>query len=320
MYVENNFIYCSHGPDGFAVYDCTDVNNIVFKKIIDSGGYNHSTWRHPFFPTYFYCAEETASFPMITYEVTSTGGVFEIIKKNEFKHPLIPTASPSNMYHNPHIKGNKLYISTYHDGIQIYDISDPAFPIREAYYDSYPSNTTYTPSFKGAWGVYPFFNSGCICVSDINTGFHTFKVNVPKVEFNNIHIAQAGKGIIFTDSLGGNKILTVSNLGAIEINPTTTSGTNYKVDSADVEIKNISNRIYLTSPNGSKFSISVSDLGSISASSATVPTSGVTSITTGNLYITNRYKGLIIKSPSGQRWKSLVKNSALSLNIRKTDF
>ncbi len=319
LYVENNIIYCSHGGDGFGIWDCTDPNNIVFLGIKDdSPGYNHSSWRHPFFPQYFYCAEETAGQPMIIYNVTPGSPSYTINVNSTFKHPLLAPTATNNIYHNPHMKGNELYISAYNDGVQIYDFSDPVRPIRAAYYDSYPTNTTYSPSFVGAWGVYPFFSSGCICVSDINTGFHTFKTNFPKVEINGgIHLPEAGKGIVFKDSSNLYKLLSVSNSGLTSITSISLSQVEHRVDSADVELKTLSDKLYLTSPNGSKYAVTISDVGTITTSLITSAITNAVSFN-GYLIIDNKYKGMIMKSPKGERWKFGVNTAGQFTSYRTT--
>jgi hypothetical protein len=321
LYVENNIIYCSHGPDGFGIWDCTDPNNIIYRGLLDSPGYNHSSWRHPFFPNYFYCAEETANNPMILYNVDpSSSPLYTIAQTKTFKDPLLAPTSLNNMYHNPHIKGNELHISAYHDGVQIYDISNPLKPIRAAFYDSYPSNTNYNTAFLGAWGVYPFFNSGCICVSDINTGFHTFKTNFPKVEVaGNLHISENGKGIIFQDSLGNYKLMSLSGAsGTIVIAPVVIMQAEHKLDSADLELKTLGTKLYMTSTTGAKFAVSISNEGVISSTPATVPLSN-TMKTDGHFIINNKYKGLVMKSPNGQRWKVNTSNAGV-LGINMTAF
>jgi choice-of-anchor B domain-containing protein len=321
LYVENNIIYCSQGPDGLCIWDCTDPNNIVFLgQKDDSPGYNHSSWRHPFFPQYFYCAEETAGQPMIIYNVTPGSPSYTIGVTSTFKHPLLSPTFTNNIYHNPHMRGNELYISAYNDGTQIYDLSDPLRPIRAAYYDSYPTNTNYSPSFVGAWGIYPFFNSGCICASDINTGFHTFKTYFPKVEINgNIHLPETGKGIVFKDSANLYKLLSVSNAGLTSITSISLSQVEHRIDSADVELKTLGNSIYLTSPNGTKYALTVSDVGTITT--AVVSPSAITNAVSfnGYLIIDNKYKGMIMKSPKGERWKFGV-NSSGQFTSHRTAF
>src|SRR5690606_38295279 len=62
-----------------------------------------------------------------------------------------------------------IVISYYHDGVQVYDISDPRNPVRAGFYDTYPENTNFS-GFQGCWGVYPYLPSGNIIASDITHG------------------------------------------------------------------------------------------------------------------------------------------------------
>ena len=56
------------------------------------------------------------------------------------------------------IKGDLLYIAYYHDGLRVFDISNPSNPIQVNSYDTYLPNNHI--SYRGAWGVYPYLNSG----------------------------------------------------------------------------------------------------------------------------------------------------------------
>jgi hypothetical protein len=60
-------------------------------------------------------------------------------------------------------------VSYYHDGVQVYDISDPMNPVNIAYYDTYTQHTNYN-GYQGCWGVYPFLPSGIILASDFENG------------------------------------------------------------------------------------------------------------------------------------------------------
>ncbi len=97
--------------------------------------------------------------------------------------------------HNPVVMGNKLYVSWYQAGLQVFDISAPADPVRIGQYD------TYTPAFKpeeaaisestdpwdimcggdslgnalpttyaGAWAVYPFLGEDKVLIGDLSSG------------------------------------------------------------------------------------------------------------------------------------------------------
>ena len=63
--------------------------------------------------------------------------------------------NPHSMAHNGIIKGDLLYISYYHDGLRIFDISDPYNPNQIVYYDTYTPNNY--NSYKGALGSISIF-------------------------------------------------------------------------------------------------------------------------------------------------------------------
>src|SRR5690606_4184463 len=68
------------------------------------------------------------------------------------------------------VRGNRYYISNYAKGLTVLDITDVAAPVTVGSLDTYPFSDT--SSFVGAWGTYPFFFSGTIAVSDIDTGLY----------------------------------------------------------------------------------------------------------------------------------------------------
>lgn len=72
--------------------------------------------------------------------------------------------------HNGFVRGNRYYMSNYSRGLTILDISNPAAPVTAGRLDTYPFSDQ--QGFVGAWGVYPFFLSGTVAVSDINSGLY----------------------------------------------------------------------------------------------------------------------------------------------------
>ena len=68
--------------------------------------------------------------------------------------------------HNVHVDGNFLISSYYRDGTTVHDITHPNNMIQVAYYDSYSGAGN---GFDGCWGTYPFFPSGIIISSEINS-------------------------------------------------------------------------------------------------------------------------------------------------------
>jgi choice-of-anchor B domain-containing protein len=75
--------------------------------------------------------------------------------------------------HNGYVRGNRYYMSNYSEGVTVLDITNPTTPQRVGYFDTYP--TTSETGFVGAWGVYPFLESGTIVVGDINTGLYLLR-------------------------------------------------------------------------------------------------------------------------------------------------
>ncbi len=78
------------------------------------------------------------------------------------------------LVHNTYVNGHIAVMSYYRDGVHIVDISDPLDPVLVGNYDCEPA---VGPEFSGAWGVYPFFASGKIVISDMEDGLFVFSHN-----------------------------------------------------------------------------------------------------------------------------------------------
>ena len=81
-------------------------------------------------------------------------------------------STSNQIVHNVIVRGDLLYASYYYDGLQVFDISNPRFPRRVAYYDT--CEIPNTSDFAGAWGVY-VMPSGRVLLSDMNNGFWYFE-------------------------------------------------------------------------------------------------------------------------------------------------
>ncbi|NNE76024.1 MAG: choice-of-anchor B family protein [Pricia sp.] len=77
--------------------------------------------------------------------------------------------------HNGYVKGNDYFLSNYTAGIRILDISDIAGKsiTETGFFDTYPSSDN--ANFNGVWSNYPYFSSGKIVVSDIDSGLFIIK-------------------------------------------------------------------------------------------------------------------------------------------------
>ncbi|MCX2718626.1 choice-of-anchor B family protein [Lentiprolixibacter aurantiacus] len=72
--------------------------------------------------------------------------------------------------HNGYVKGTEFFLANYTAGLRVVDISNITNQelIEAGFFDTYPSSNT--AQFDGLWSVYPYFDSGKIVLSDINSG------------------------------------------------------------------------------------------------------------------------------------------------------
>ncbi len=76
--------------------------------------------------------------------------------------------------HNSYVRGDYLYVAYYTEGVRVVDVSDPTQPVEVAYYDTYLAEGY---GFLGVWSVYPYFESGKIIASDVQTGLYVLEVD-----------------------------------------------------------------------------------------------------------------------------------------------
>lgn len=176
LYVRGDTAYMNNGPAGMAIYDFSNVNSpamIGLLSLYSQQGYNHSCWLSDDGNS-LVMLDETRN---ISCKVVDVSNLNNINIASMFRSAL-QFPDTGSIAHNPLIVGNYATISYYHDGVQIWDISNPAAPVHVAGYDTYPNNTNYNGWF-GAWGVYPFFPSGTIIVSDVLNGLFAFRAPFP---------------------------------------------------------------------------------------------------------------------------------------------
>ena len=179
IYVRNHVAYCSHiYTKNLFVYDFSDVDNPLILGSLTSysnKGLNHSNWVSEDGNT-LVLADETHDKALKVVDVSDLDDIKEI---TTFKSTLLAPTYTNSIPHNPFIYGNQYaFVSYYHDGVQVYDISDPANPFRAAYYDTNTAHTGYG-GYKGCWGVYPFLPSGNIIASDVSNGLYVLQTTFP---------------------------------------------------------------------------------------------------------------------------------------------
>lgn len=168
LYVRDNIAYLNAGEAGFIVLDMNDPANPVLLGTMTEyieQGYNHSGWLSED-GQYYYLGDETHGRDIKIVDVSDLSNMRVVATMDA-------SSFPGQIPHNVYPKDGLLYVSYYYDGLQVYDVSNPLFPRRVAYYDTYSGPDV--EFFAGAWGVF-VLPSGRALISDMNNGFYFFEV------------------------------------------------------------------------------------------------------------------------------------------------
>lgn len=178
-YVRKDTAFLSCGNEGMFVYNYADVNNPVLMQTFTSypeQGYNHSSWTSDDGKTLIF-ADERHGRGIKVYDISNLDNpVLKSIFRSNLLNSSDSLGDTGSIPHNPYMIGNKAIISYYHDGVQVFDLSDTRHPVRNGYFDTDPLNTNYS-GYGGAWGVYPFLPSHHIIASDLQNGLFVLDGN-----------------------------------------------------------------------------------------------------------------------------------------------
>jgi len=76
--------------------------------------------------------------------------------------------------HNMYVRGNLLFHSNYHFGLRVIDITDPASPVEQGFFDTHPPDNA--ANFKGSWSNYPWLAEGIVAVTSADEGLFLLRV------------------------------------------------------------------------------------------------------------------------------------------------
>lgn len=152
--------------DSIDVWDITDPANPhkVSQTLYDNSRYTHSGWWSE--DRQFLFAHDELDEQRLGFNTTVR--VFSLADLNTPEQVGTWEGPTKAIDHNGYVRGNRYYVSNYSRGLTILDISDPTVPATVGWLDTYPPSDS--TGFQGAWGVYPFFESGTIAVNDIDFG------------------------------------------------------------------------------------------------------------------------------------------------------
>ncbi len=210
LYVRDNIAYINAGNSGLRIVDFTDTNApIILGSLTEypQSGYNHAGWLDEE-GRYYYMLDETHGTDIKTMDICDEEDVQAL---STFDADAL---AESSIPHNAIVHCNRLYVSYYYDGLQVYSIDDPVNPVRIYEYDTYPGPDN--NSFAGAWGVYPLLPSGNVLLSDLQTGLYVFEAIEDDCTYNTLADCDLTNDVSATNE--------VENLSEISIFPQPTNG------------------------------------------------------------------------------------------------
>ena len=167
------------GTGGYYIYDITDIENPTLQ--ISVTGVTGVEWGHTFTPSpdgrYAVGETEYQYAPLRIFDLKpALDGEVQNIRR-----PISAwTAHWKNLVHNHEVRWPYVFVSGYHDGLQVFSLMDPENPKTVAYYDTYtgPRDVGVMGGAvgNGAFGVDVRNADGLIVISDMSTGFWTFRM------------------------------------------------------------------------------------------------------------------------------------------------
>ena len=188
-----------------------DISNLAtqaptFLTAIVGNSTNHSAWTSED-GNYLYSCRETLDGDLRVYDIHD---IFQPVLVRSIKAGDLGINAVSP--HNPVVMGNKLYVAWYQAGIQVFDLTNPANPVRIGQYDTFtpqfaPSDSellqlkngdpwdlmcgssfarALPSNYNGAWAVYPFLGEDKILAGDVVSGLLILDVSRISIPLGNI--------------------------------------------------------------------------------------------------------------------------------------
>ncbi len=187
-YTHDAQVITYNGPDadyaGAEIFVGANENQVAIVNVTDKDspigistfGYSNLAYTHQGWFTeehrYLILGDELDE---VNFGFDSRTLVFDLL---DLDNPILHTSysgQTTAIDHNGYVLGDQYFLANYRAGVRVLDISDIANKSisEEGFFDTFPSNNS--AGFDGVWSVYPYFSSGKIIVSDINSGLFVIK-------------------------------------------------------------------------------------------------------------------------------------------------
>jgi choice-of-anchor B domain-containing protein len=160
-YARGDTLYAAHINDGFfTIVDVSNKANPVLLGIQNTPhDFTHNTWLSDNGQFLFTTDEVSGAF-VGSYDISDPTDIKEV---DRIQHDPGTGVIP----HNTYFLNDYLFTSYYRSGVTVHDAKYPDMLVEVAHFDTSPFAGD---GFNGAWGVYCFFNSGNIIISDMEEG------------------------------------------------------------------------------------------------------------------------------------------------------
>ncbi len=222
-YARGDTLYAGHITNGFfSIVDVSDKSNpVVLGYQNTPHNFTHNTWLSDNGQFLFTTDEVSGAF-IGAYDVSDPTDILEV---DRIQHDPGTGVIPHNTYY----LNGYVITSYYRSGVTIHDVQNPSMMVEVGNYDTSPLSGN---GFNGAWGVYPYFPSGNLIISDMELGLFVLAPNYQRGCYLNGTVTDASNsqvisGVLieilsqnitdFTNGLGfyGNGILTPGNYDII---------------------------------------------------------------------------------------------------------
>ncbi len=167
-FAHNDTLFAGHIYRGeMEVYYTGDKTKFVsLGKVQTPTKFTHNIWlseNHKF----AYTTDENNNSVLAAYDVSDLSNI-KLVDK------IATNPNSGAVVHNTHILNDYAVSSYYTEGFTIVDAHRPDNLVEVGRYDTYDPAINQADPFFGAWGVYPYFPSGTIVVSNIDEGLYVF--------------------------------------------------------------------------------------------------------------------------------------------------
>lgn len=209
--------------------DLWDVTNKSQPVLLSSTSYPAATYTHSGWPS----VDQRFLFVHDELEEIQRGFNTQLYTMNldNLRAPSVVTSyrgSTTTTDHNGYTKGTFYYVSHYRRGLAVFDAADPNQLREVAQFDTFLAPAANSAGTDGAWGVYPFFPSGTVVISDISNGLFLLKPNTASLAISAGQIGFIGSAGTVAESAGSAVVRlqrTGGYMGAVSVQFTTSDGT-----------------------------------------------------------------------------------------------